>query len=113
MASNDGYLLQYVKQRGIPCLGIEPTHATAEAAREKGLETVERFFGEKLASELERADLVIANNVLAHVPDINDLRIGISKLLGLMVLLLLSFPICYSFWLVINSILSIMSTTVT
>lgn len=81
LASNDGYLLQYVQQRGIPCLGIEPTRATAEAARAKGIETIERFFGEALAAELEPADLVVANNVLAHVPDINDFVAGIARLL--------------------------------
>ncbi|MBM5785962.1 MAG: class I SAM-dependent methyltransferase [Cyanobacteria bacterium K_DeepCast_35m_m1_288] len=81
LASNDGYLLQFVQQRGIPCLGIEPTHATAEAARAKGIETIERFFGVALAAELEPADLVVANNVLAHVPDINDFVAGIALLL--------------------------------
>ena len=81
LASNDGYLLQYVQQRGIPCLGIEPTHATAEAARSKGITTIERFFGVALAEELEPADLVVANNVLAHVPDINDFVAGIARLL--------------------------------
>ena len=81
LASNDGYLLQYVQQRGIPCLGIEPTHATAEAARAKGITTIERFFGVALAAELEPADLVVANNVLAHVPDINDFVAGIARLL--------------------------------
>ena len=81
LASNDGYLLQYVQQRGIPCLGIEPTHATAEAARALGIATIERFFGVALASELEPADLVVANNVLAHVPDINDFVAGIARLL--------------------------------
>jgi len=81
LASNDGYLLQYVQQRGIPCLGIEPTRATAEAARAKGIETIERFFGVALAEELEPADLVVANNVLAHVPDINDFVAGIARLL--------------------------------
>jgi SAM-dependent methyltransferase len=81
LASNDGYLLQYVQQRGIPCLGIEPTRATAEAARAKGIETIERFFGVALAEELEPADLVVANNVLAHVPDINDFVTGIARLL--------------------------------
>ncbi|CAK6697081.1 class I SAM-dependent methyltransferase [Synechococcus sp. CBW1107] len=83
LASNDGYLLQYVQQRGIPCLGIEPTHATAEAARAKGISTIERFFGVALAAELEPADLVVANNVLAHVPDINDFMAGIARLLKL------------------------------
>ena len=81
LASNDGYLLQYVQKRGIPCLGIEPTHATAEAARAKGITTIERFFGVGLAAELEPADLVVANNVLAHVPDINDFVAGIARLL--------------------------------
>ncbi len=81
LASNDGYLLQYVQQRGIACLGIEPTRATAEAARAKGIETINRFFGVALAEELEPADLVVANNVLAHVPDINDFVAGIARLL--------------------------------
>jgi len=85
VASNDGYLLQYVKQRGIPCLGVEPTASTANAARLKGIETVERFFGVELASELvasgKSADLTAANNVLAHVPDINDFVKGFSLLL--------------------------------
>ena len=81
LASNDGYLLQFVQQRGISCLGIEPTSATAEAARQKGIPTLERFFGLALAQDLERADLVVANNVLAHVPDINDFLAGIAQLL--------------------------------
>lgn len=81
LASNDGYLLQYVQQRGIPCLGIEPTHSTAEAARGKGIETIERFFGAAFAEELEQADLVVANNVLAHVPDTNDFLAGVARLL--------------------------------
>jgi len=81
LASNDGYLLQYVQERGIPCIGIEPTRATAEAARAKGITTIERFFGVDLAAELEPADLVVANNVLAHVPDINDFVAGIAQLL--------------------------------
>ena len=81
LASNDGYLLQYVQQRGIPCLGVEPTHATAEAARAKGIPTLERFFGRELAASLDPADLVVANNVLAHVPDINDFLAGIACLL--------------------------------
>ena len=81
LAANDGYLLQYVQQRGIPCLGIEPTKATAEAARAKGINTLEYFFGVELAEQLEPADLVVANNVLAHVPDINDFVAGIARLL--------------------------------
>lgn len=85
IAANDGYLLQYVKARGIPCLGIEPTKSTAEAARAKGIEIVERFFGVALGSELassgRAADLTAANNVLAHVPDINDFVGGFAALL--------------------------------
>lgn len=85
VAANDGYLLQYVRQKGIPCYGIEPTHGTAMAAREKGIEIIEAFFGEATARELagdgRRADLMAANNVLAHVPDINDFVRGFSILL--------------------------------
>lgn len=92
LASNDGYLLQYMKQRGIPCLGIEPTHAAAEAARAKGIETIEQFFGVKLATELQPADLVVANNVLAHVPDINDFLAGIAMLLKPAGLASIEFP---------------------
>ena len=76
VASNDGYLLQYFKAGGVPVLGIEPTKGTADVAREKGIETIGAFLDERLAVELaERgtaADLVIANNVLAHVPRINN-----------------------------------------
>ena len=85
VAANDGYLLQYVAQRGIPCLGIEPTASTAAAARAKGIMVVERFFGVALAQELvaqgHSADLIAANNVLAHVPDINDFVAGFATLL--------------------------------
>ena len=85
VAANDGYLLQYAKERGIPCLGVEPTTSTANAAREKGIEIVEEFFGVKLAEQLIRqgkqADLTAANNVLAHVPDINDFVNGFATLL--------------------------------
>ena len=85
VASNDGYLLQFVKARGIPCLGIEPTAATAQASRTKGIETLEVFFGTEQAQELARqgwsADLMAANNVLAHVPDINDFLAGFAALL--------------------------------
>jgi C-methyltransferase C-terminal domain/Putative zinc binding domain/Methyltransferase domain len=86
VAANDGYLLQYVKARGIPCYGVEPTKSTAEAARAKGIEIVERFFGVALAKELKAAgrgaDLTAANNVLAHVPDINDFVGGFAALLN-------------------------------
>lgn len=85
VAANDGYLLQYVKARGIPCLGIEPTAGTAAAARAAGLDIVEDFFGARLARELaaqgKQADLTGANNVLAHVPDINDFVAGFAALL--------------------------------
>lgn len=85
VAANDGYLLQYVAARGIPCLGVEPTASTAAAARAKGIEVVERFFGRELARELvaqgQAADLTAANNVLAHVPDINDFVAGFAVLL--------------------------------
>ena len=81
IASNDGYLLQFMKKRRIPCLGIEPTNRTASAAREKGIETVEKFFNTELAGLLPSADLVIANNVLAHVPDISDFVQGIANVL--------------------------------
>lgn len=85
VAANDGYLLQYVQQAGITCYGIEPTSSTANAARSKGIEIIEQFFGTRLADELVQAgrgaDLIIANNVLAHVPDINDFVAGFTKLL--------------------------------
>lgn len=85
VAANDGYLLQYVNARNIPCTGVEPTASTAEAARAKGIPIVEDFFGIRLAQELvaqgKQADLTAANNVLAHVPDINDFVGGFSVLL--------------------------------
>ena len=85
VAANDGYLLQYVKAHGIPCLGIEPTTSTANAARAKGIDIVEDFFGVALAQSLvaqgKAADLTAANNVLAHVPDINDFVAGFAVLL--------------------------------
>jgi len=85
IAANDGYLLQYVKGSGIPCFGVEPTHSTAAAAREKGIDIVEDFFNVQLATLLaeqgKQADLIAANNVLAHVPDINDFVAGVAILL--------------------------------
>lgn len=85
VAANDGYLLQYVKARGIPCTGVEPTASTAAVAREKGIEIVQEFFGVALAKSLvaagRQADLTTANNVLAHVPDINDFVSGFAHLL--------------------------------
>jgi SAM-dependent methyltransferase len=85
IASNDGYLLQYFQQKHIPCLGIEPAEATARVAREKGIEVIVDFFGERLAKQMveegKAADLLIGNNVLAHVPDINDFVAGLKKAL--------------------------------
>jgi SAM-dependent methyltransferase len=85
IGANDGYLLQYFQREKIPCYGIEPTASTAEAARRKGIEIVQAFFGKDLAEELagtrRSADLIAANNVLAHVPDINDFTKGVSILL--------------------------------
>lgn len=85
IACNDGYLLQYIKAFGIPCLGIEPTASTAAAARNKGLNILTAFFGAGLAHQLaeqgRQADLLVANNVLAHVPDINDFVAGFAVLL--------------------------------
>lgn len=85
IAANDGYLLQYVQAAGIPCYGVEPTVSTATAARKLGLEIVDAFFGVALATQLRdsgrAADLLVANNVLAHVPDINDFVAGFAVLL--------------------------------
>lgn len=85
IAANDGYLLQHFQQREIPCYGVEPTTSTAMAARQKGIEIIEDFFGQALAEKLfdngRNADLMVANNVLAHVPDINDFVRGFSILL--------------------------------
>lgn len=85
LASNDGYLLQYFRQRGVPVLGIEPAANVAEAAVEKGIPTLVEFFGRETARSLQedhRADLLLANNVLAHVPDLNDFVAGMKILLA-------------------------------
>lgn len=85
IASNDGYLLQYFKEKNVPVLGIEPTANTAQIAKEKGIETVVDFFGVRLANKLVsqgvKADLLLGNNVLAHVPDIVDFVGGMKILL--------------------------------
>jgi SAM-dependent methyltransferase len=85
LGSNDGYLLQHFVERGIPSLGIEPARNVAEAATEKGVPTLVSFFGLELARRLRQegraADLVVANNVLAQVPDLNDFVAGIEALL--------------------------------
>lgn len=86
IASNDGYLLQYFEKRNIPILGIEPAANVAKVAQERGIPTVVAFFGVTLAETLSRQgtrpDLVVANNVLAHVPNINDFVGGIKILLS-------------------------------
>ena len=84
LASNDGYLLQYFVERGIPVVGIEPAANVAAVAIEKGIPTIVEFFGRKMAEASDLAgsvDLVVANNVLAHVPDLNDFVAGIGVLL--------------------------------
>ena len=86
LASNDGYLLQHLVERGIPALGIEPAANVAEVAVGKGIETIVEFFGRELAGRLaadgQKADLLVANNVMAHVPDLNDFVGGISIVLA-------------------------------
>jgi SAM-dependent methyltransferase len=85
MASNDGYLLQFYKQIGIPVLGIEPALNIAKVAQERGIPTITEFFGEELAHQLvgqgKQADIIHAHNVLAHVPDLNGFVKGIQILL--------------------------------
>ena len=85
IASNDGYLLQYFKERNVPVLGIEPTGNTADVSRSKGIENISEFFGTELAAKLvaqnRKADLLLGNNVLAHVPDIVDFVKGMKMML--------------------------------
>ena len=93
IASNDGYLLQYFLEADIPALGIEPAENVAAIARAKGIQTLTRFFGAATARELARpADLLIANNVLAHVPDLNDFVAGLRIALAPAGTLTLEFP---------------------
>jgi C-methyltransferase C-terminal domain/Putative zinc binding domain/Methyltransferase domain len=96
IASNDGYLLQYFKKKGVPVLGIEPTSNTAEAAKEKGIDSVVDFFGVRLAKELVskniKADLLLGNNVLAHVPDIKDFVGGMKIILNTEGVITMEFP---------------------
>jgi SAM-dependent methyltransferase len=93
IASNDGYLLQYFLEEGIPVLGIEPAGNVAAFARTKGIETLCRFFGAATALELiHPADLLIANNVLAHVPDLNDFVAGLRIALAPAGTLTIEFP---------------------
>jgi SAM-dependent methyltransferase len=96
LASNDGYLLQHFVQAGIPCLGIEPSANTAAAARQKGVESREMFFGRDSAAQLAdegwKVDLLLGNNVLAHVPDINDFVSGMPAVLKAEGVITLEFP---------------------
>lgn len=96
IASNDGYLLQYFVAMGLPVLGIEPAANVAEVAIKKGIPTVVKFFGQKTAGELvskgKRADLLVGNNVLAHVPDINDFVQGMKMLLNTGGVITMEFP---------------------
>lgn len=96
VASNDGYLLRNFVETGIPSLGIEPTRSTAQAAEALGIEVLQEFFGEALAAELSddgrQADLIIGNNVYAHVPDINDFTKGLKQLLKPEGVITLEFP---------------------
>lgn len=96
IASNDGYLLQYFKEKQIPVLGIEPTKNTAAVAIAKGIETVTDFFGSQLANDLIKrnkgADLILGNNVLAHVPDIVDFVAGMKKMLNPNGVITMEFP---------------------
>lgn len=96
VASNDGYLLQYLQQRDIPCVGVEPTDSTAQVARQRGIESLDAFFGLEFArgfvAARRRCDLVLGNNVLAHVPDINDFVAGLREVLAPQGTLTLEFP---------------------
>ena len=96
IASNDGYLLQYFKEKQVPVLGIEPTANTAKVAEEKGIPSVIDFFGvrlaTKLAAENKKADLLLGNNVLAHVPDIVDFVAGMKIILKETGVITMEFP---------------------
>ena len=96
IASNDGYLLQYFKEKNIPVLGIEPAKNVARVAQEKGIPTIVGFFGVQMAKELatedKYADLLIGNNVLAHVPDLNDFVRGMKIILKPHGIITMEFP---------------------
>lgn len=95
-ACNDGYLLKNFVSRGIPCLGIEPTISTAKAAESNGVRVIKEFFTKKIAQSIAKnkgkADLIIGNNVYAHVPDINDFTSGLQSLLKPAGVVTLEFP---------------------
>ena len=93
IASNDGYLLQYFKKKNIPCLGIEPTQNTAAVCQKKGIKVIKKFFSYKLSKEIsDKADLVICNNVLAHVPDLIDFIKGLENLINNSGIITIEFP---------------------
>ncbi len=96
IASNDGYLLQHFVNDGIPCLGVEPAEGVAQAARDKGINTLTRFFGAQTAkavvTESGKANLVLGNNVLAHVPDLNDFVSGLEILIADDGMITMEFP---------------------
>ena len=96
IASNDGYLLKNFVKKNIPCLGIEPTDSTAEASEKLNIPTIREFFGQKLSKVISndygKADLIVGNNVYAHVPDINDFTLGIADLLSDDGVVTLEFP---------------------
>jgi len=96
IASNDGYLLQYFLEKGIPVLGIEPAANIAKVAQEKGIPSINKFFGVETAQELviqgKQADLLVGNNVLAHVPNLNDFIAGMKLILKPNGILTMEFP---------------------
>ncbi len=96
IASNDGYLLQHFVKQNIPCLGVEPAANVAKVAQKRGIQTVSRFFGETTAQDLAhqpgKPDLLIGNNVLAHVPDLNDFIAGMKLLLKSSGVITMEFP---------------------
>ncbi len=96
IASNDGYLLQYFNDKHIPVLGIEPAGNVAKVAQEAGITTIVKFFGTQTATELisdgKKADLILGNNVLAHVPDLNDFVEGMKHLLKPQGVITMEFP---------------------
>ena len=96
IASNDGYLLQHFVKKGIPCLGVEPAANIAEAALARGVESVVTFFGERTAMDIAKkyghANLLLGNNVLAHVPKLNDFVSGLKALLASGGVITMEFP---------------------
>jgi SAM-dependent methyltransferase len=101
IASNDGYLLHYFKQKGVPCLGIEPASNIAAVARDKGIETIVDFFGSSLATSLaangRQSDLILGNNVFAHAPNTNDFVAGLAGLVKPRGRIVLEFPYAADF----------------